>query len=155
MRRKHVMMLLAAAAVLVPASAQAKMPPFAVELEPSRPAVGEPLTVTVRTKTSLRGFPDRMADLVALERAGESVAVTLRRSGDVYPATVTQPEPGRWTIRLFPRAHPRPGPDELARRGYRAPPEVDVAEVRRASRFSTAMLAVALAIAAAARAAGP
>ncbi len=132
------------------------MPPFTVELEPRRPVAGEPVTVTVRPKTSLHGFPDRLTDLVALERAGELVAVPLTRSGDVYRASVALPEPGRWTVRLFPNALPRPGSADLARLGYRAPPAVDVVEAAAAGgRLSTALLAAALAIAAAARAAGP
>ena len=146
------MILVLAAAALVPSSAQAKMPPFTVELEPSRPAVGEPLTVTVRTKTSLQGFPSRMAHLLALERAGESVPVPLRRSGDVYRAVVALPDAGTWTVQLFPTALPRPTPADLRRVGYRIPDAVEVGE-RRSGTFTSAILAVALALAAAARAA--
>lgn len=146
---------LAAAAALAPAAAQAKMPPFAIELEPHRPAVGEPVIVTVRAETSLQGFPDRMADLLALEGPGASLPVALRRSGDVYRATVTFWEPGRWTLKLFPNAFPRPDREQLVRLGYRVPHAVDVVERPEVGGFSTAVLAVARAIAAAGRAAGP
>lgn len=147
--------LFTAAAVLAPSAAQAKMPAFTVELEPRRPVAGEPLTVIVRPDASLDGFPDRMADLVAFERSGESLPVSLMRSGDVYRAVVTLPSPGRWTVELFPRAYPRPEPHELLRLGYRVPPAAQVGERASAGLLSTAVLAVALAIAAAARAAGP
>lgn len=147
--------LLAAVAVFLPPAAQAKLPAFSVELVPSRPAPGEPVTVTVRPKSSPEGFPDRLDDLLAFERPEQSLPVPLVRAGDVYRAVVTFPHAGRWTLRPFPKAGPRLTAREVARLGYAVPPGVEVVGHQRSGRFSIAVLAVALAIAAAARAAGP
>lgn len=155
MRSPRVSILVVAAAALAPAAVQAKMPPFTVELDPGRPVVGQPVILTVRVGTSLAGFPDRMQDLLALERSGASIPVVLRRSGDVYRGAVVVPEAGRWTLRLFPAAFPRPDPEQLARLGYRVPSSVEVVEGRPTGRAWPAVIVVARAIAAAARAVGP
>ena len=87
--------------------ALAKIPPFAIDVSPDTPTVGEPVMVTVELTESVP--VEDLEDLIAFFRAEDAESrvrgtpVPLNRVGETtYQAVVVLPEPGEWRIVSFP-----------------------------------------------------
>lgn len=105
--------LVGIAVLLGPAPAQAKIPPFSVELEPRSPNAGEPVTITVRlwedaahTDPARWPYLDELDDFIwaapmvgADEDLSEARMIDLIRSRrGVYRGEVVLPSAGRWSL---------------------------------------------------------
>jgi hypothetical protein len=87
--------------------ALAKIPPFAIVVEPETPIVGEPVTVTVELTQSVQ--VEELEGLIAFfpaedaESRVQGTPVPLNRVEETtYQAVVVLPEPGEWRIVSFP-----------------------------------------------------
>jgi hypothetical protein len=100
-------LLLCICLVAISLPALAKIPPFALDVEPDRPVAGEPVTVTVELTQSIS--VGDLGGLIALFRAEDAesrargVSVPLQRVGETtYEAVVVLPEAGEWRMVSFP-----------------------------------------------------
>ena len=107
MKRRLAPVLLGVCLLAMSLPALAKIPPFAIDVEPDTPTVGEPVTVTVKLTQSVP--VEELGGLVALFRAEDAESrvrgtpVPLNRVGETtYQAVVVLPEPGEWRIVSFP-----------------------------------------------------
>ena len=107
MKRRFAPVLLGICLLAISLPALAKIPPFAIAVEPDTTTVGEPVTVTLElTQAVPVAVLDGLVALFRAEDAGSRVRgtpVTLNRVGETtYQAVVVLPEPGEWRIVTFP-----------------------------------------------------
>lgn len=107
MRRRLAPVILGLCLLAMSLPALAKVPPFAIDVEPDTPIVGEPVTVTVELTDSVP--VEELEGLVAFFRAEDAESrvrgtpVPLNRVGETtYQAVVVLPEAGEWRIVSFP-----------------------------------------------------
>lgn len=107
MKRRFAPVLLSLCLLAISLPALAKIPPFALDVEPDTPTVGEPVTVTVELTQSVQ--VEDLEGLIAFFRAEDAESrvrgtpVPLNRVGETtYQAVVVLPEAGEWRIVSFP-----------------------------------------------------
>lgn len=87
--------------------AQAKVPPFSVEVEPATPVAGQATTVTLELTQPIHA--EELPGLIAFFRAEDAdrrvngIPITLEQVGETtYRAQVILPDAGDWRIVSFP-----------------------------------------------------